>query len=341
MRSTLLLIFTLVSLSACGDIGTGSGLMDSFTKSDEHHEWPICSALTFDEQLNWPPSEFGVRRSAFKLSLNVTSSYEGRHSWSSIANDFDSMGLSLGLLNQPLGTGSLQPLLIQLRNKHYNVLSSIFPSAHLSSLTGMLRAWEGRRPTSILANEQTLSPLDIYGEDLNKKIIESSRVELLGTGNAASASWARSTLYTDGGRTFKQDWLRELQAMAEAPEYVAIQIAAANNLHQYALQLYETIGIATARSYLLMFDFVVQNGGLYNSDINMYFNWANANPNATEKQRLYKILEIRLRHVNPKYVEDVKARKGTIIEGTGYVHGAHRQLESEYCYDSDWSDLSL
>jgi len=338
MRSTLLLVFTLVSLSACGDIGSGSsGWLNSIAGGDEQHpEWPICSVLPFDEELNWPIGEVGIRRSAFKLSLNISSSYEGRHGWSSIANDFDGMGLSLGLLNQPLGVGSLQPLLIKMRNQHYGVLSSIFPAAHLSSLTGMLKTWEGRASSSVLANEQTLlSPLDIYGEDE----VASRPVSPFAARDAASAAWARSTLYTDGGRTFKQDWLRELQSMAETPEYVAIQIAAANSLHQYALQLYETIGITTARSYLLMFDFVVQNGGLYNSDINMYFNWYNANPNATEKQRLYKILEIRLRHVNPKYVEDVKARKGTIIEGTGYVHGSHRQLESEYCYNSAWSDL--
>lgn len=335
MRSQFLLVVVMfVSISACGNSGSSVGWMNSFSSHGD--EWPICPTLNFDASLTWPSEEVGTRRSAFKLSLNITSSYEGHHGWSSIANDFDRMGLSLGLLNQPLGVGTLQPLLIKMRNQHYSVLSSTYSAAHLASLLDMLKAWEKRGPASSISGQRLLSPLDIYGENL-EEVARPLSVMPLATRDSASAAWARSTLYTDGGRTFRADWKRELQTMAETPEYVAIQIEAAQNLHEQALELYGAVGIFSARSYLLMFDFVVQNGGLYNSDLNAYFNWYKYNPNATEKQRLYKILEIRLKHVNPKYIADVKARKATIIEGVGYVHGTRRELESEYCYNNDWT----
>ena len=50
------------------------------------------------------------------------------------------------------------------------------------------------------------------------------------------------------------------------------------------------------------------------------------------KAKLEKLLALRLRHVKPQYVEDVRSRKQTIIDGTGLVHEVMRFLEKEYCY---------
>ncbi len=332
----ILIIYIFVSLSACGNSGSGDdSVMKSIFDQDKTAEWPICPTLTFDNQISWPPQETGARRSAFQLALNIISSFEGHDGWSSISNDFDGMGLSLGLFNQPLGVGSLQPLLLEMRDRHNSVMSSKFSAAHFSALLSMLRAWE-TGPTAAVTKGPLLSPLDAYGET-EADAPRLSSVEPLLSKNSASASWARSTLYIDGGTTFKADWKQELQNLASASQYVSIQIKAALDSHEYALSLYNTIGILNVRSYLMMFDFVVQNGGLYNTDISQYQAWYKQNPNATEKQRLYKILELRLRHVRPQYVEDVRRRKTAIVEGTGYVHGSNRQLESEYCYNSTWS----
>ena len=337
MRTKFILItFIFVPLSACGNSGTvDSSVMKSMVELESTNEWPICPTLTFDNQISWPPQETGARRSAFKLALNIISSFEGHDGWSSIANDFDGMGLSLGLFNQPLGVGSLQPLLLEMRDRHNGVMSSKFSSAHFSSLLSMLRAWE-TGPTATFAKGPLLSSLDAYGET-EADAPSLLAVEPLLAKNSASVSWARSTLYIDGGSTFKADWKQELQNLASASQYVSIQIKAALDSHEYALSLYNTIGIYNVRSYLMMFDLVVQNGGLYSTDLSQYQSWFKQNPNATEKQRLYKILELRLRHVRPQYVEDVRRRKTAIVEGTGYVHGSNRQLESEYCYNSSWS----
>lgn len=335
MRTQLFFItFIFVSLSACGNSGSGDdSILNSIFEQDKAAEWPICPTLTFDNQITWPPQEVGARRSAFKLALNIISSFEGHDGWSSIANDFDGMGLSLGLFNQPLGVGSLQPLLLEMRDRHNSVMSGKFSAAHFSALLSMLRAWE-TGPTAAAEQGPLLSELDAYGETEEARPLS---ITPLLSKNSASASWARSTLYIDGGSAFKADWKQELQNLATSSPYVSIQIKAALDSHEYALSLYNTIGIYNVRSYLMMFDFVVQNGGLYNSDISQYQVWFKQNPNATEKQRLYKILELRLRHVRPQYVEDVRRRKTALVEGHGYVHGSNRQLETEYCYSSDWS----
>lgn len=340
MRTQFIFItFIFVSLSACGKAPVDDSIINSIHSFAASSEWPICPTLTFDDRISWPPQEVGARRSAFKLALNIISSFEGHEGWSSIANNFDGMGLSLGLFNQPLGVGSLQPLLLEMRNRHYGVLSSQFSSGNLSALLSMLHAWETgptATATATATKNPVLSDLDAYGES------ESDEpgllaIEPLLSKNSASVSWARSTIYIDGGSTFKADWKQQLQNLAASSPYVSIQIKAALDSHESALNLYNIIGIYNVRSYLMMFDFVVQNGGLYDTDINQYLAWYRQNPNAAEKQRLYKILELRLRHVRPQYREDVRRRKTAIIEGTGYVHGANRQLESEYCYNSSWS----
>lgn len=288
----------------------------------------ICPDLNFDGVV-WHKDLDAWDRVAIQLGLSISGSFEGHDGWANISNNFDGMGLSLGLLNQNLGSGSLQPLLIDMRNNYPRVLDESFAAIRLKSLLAMLNQWEdlsafsvnlfARSPSSL--HETVLSPLDKYYQV----------GALAKSAESESVQWAVNTIYN--GSSFKPEWKYEFQEMAKAPEYVSVQIEAALGLHSRALRYQDIVGVHDLRSYLLMYDIAVQNGGLYRADIDDFNRYVRENPSLSKEDRLYKLLHLRLRHVREQYRDDVYARKSAIIEGTGLVHGSRRRFEQEYCFD--------
>ena len=285
----------------------------------------ICSKLPFSSKLVWPQALPVAQRDALKLALNISGSFEGSRGWANLTGDFDGMGVSLGLLNQNLGSGSLQPMLLQMRDLYPSALKRTFSPAHLSSLLKMLKDWEAVHGNRYLGfSRDIFGRLSLLDEDRGGVMMALPKAE------QASVTWARANLFS--GKKFNEVWAKELKAMAETPEYISIQINRALDYHDEALALIKQTKNTELRSYLLMFDFVVQNGGLYQEDLTDYRKWSAANPSATQTQRLSKILELRLRHVRAAYVTDVRIRKTAIINGKGTVHKADRNLETEYCF---------
>lgn len=280
----------------------------------------VCSGLDF-HSVTWPASFSAQDTLALMLALNISGSFEGGEGWANITGNFDGQGLSLGLLNQNLGQGSLQPLMVKLRDDHFPVFSSLFSPAHLPSVLGMLADWEGHNgPPKPPHQSRTDEP--------------PAGSALLAPGEAGSVLWARNTIYT--GAHFDPVWKAELIAMAEAPEFVTLQIAAAVELHDRALDYERQMGIRELRAYLMMFDVAVQNGGIYPEDFSDYDDYRRANPSASDTQKLEKMLVLRLRHVRKRFVADVRSRKRSIIGGKGVVHGERRDLPAQYCYDGAW-----
>ncbi len=280
---------------------------------------PICGPLSFTG-VTWPASLTVMDQTALMLGLNISGSFEGVAGWANLTNNFDGEGLSMGLLNQNLGTGSLQPMWVEMRDQHQSVLQSIFSTAQLTSLLKMLSNWQNGSLTSL--SNQHFSPLD-----LPDPRIQTSAT----TREAASVQWAVANLYN--GSAFLLEWQQALTALGTAPEYISIQIEQAVSIHVLALQLEKTLGLKELRSYLTMFDFVVQNGGIPSQDVAVYNTAVQNGSVATETERLNEILTLRLRHVRPEYVADVRDRKSALINGVGLVHGQNRNLDTEYCFD--------
>jgi len=271
--------------------------------------------------VTWSESLTLDDRKALGIALNISGSYEGNKGWGNIATNFDGQGVSLGLLNQNLGQGSLQPMLIRMRDQHPEALKAIFKPEHLKSLLAMLSRWEKA------SKDEPPSPtLSILDEPLDSE--ERSA-------NSDSVAWAEENLYDGSG--FDPVWKKGLVALAEHPDYVSYQIAAAEGYHAKALKYQVRIGIKEFRAYLMLFDIVVQNGSLYEVDLTDYEAYVKANPSATNTQKLEKLLELRIRHVREQYKADVRARKKTIINGAGTVHGERRDLPKEYSYDPLWA----
>ena len=283
----------------------------------------VCSALDFGG-VTWPDAMTADDRAAFELALNISGSFEGSDAWVNLTNNFDGQGLSLGLLNQCLGQGSLQPMLIRLRDQHPGTLKALVGPEHLRGLLDMLARWQSApRFASEIA---PLSRLDNPEEDG-------------GPGTAAanqeSVRWAAANLYEAGDR-FTAAWRTELSALASSPEYVSIQIAAASRLHERAIADEARVGVRELRDYLFLFDIQVQNGGLYSQDFDDYAAYLRRTPGAGATQRLEKLLALRLRHVRKQYEADVRLRKLAVIRGKGSVHGEARDLPAQYCYDAVW-----
>lgn len=287
----------------------------------------INSRLDFSG-VTWAPSLTPQDRVAFALALNISGSFEGEEAWATISNDFDGQGLSLGLLNQNLGQGSLQPLLQRMRAEHPDTWAVLFSSDHLKSISEMLDRWQSAAGMESL----DAGPRRLDWRD--EPVFAAQRAAL--SAEESSVAWAETNLYTDGGRTFDPVWKAELMALAGHPQYVSIQIDAAQGYHEKAAEYEGRIRVRQLRSYLMLFDIVVQNGGLYPDDLDDYAAYVKANPNSTGTQRLQKLLALRLRHVRPKYLADVRSRKNALINGTGVVHATRRNLPVEYNYPPLW-----
>jgi hypothetical protein len=159
--------------------------------------------------------------------------------------------------------------------------------------------------------------------------------------NQASVDWSLSTVYIGNtGMTFRSEWRTALQNMAGSSEYITLQVAAAKAIHDRAITLMERYNYRQLRSYLFLFDIIVQNGGIPSSIESQYVSWVQANPNATEITKLRRLLELRLTVVRPDYVEDVRARKTAIINSTGTVHQTARNFPLEYCTPA-WNTILL
>jgi hypothetical protein len=282
----------------------------------------VCSSLDFDG-VTWPDELTEDDRAALEIALNISGSYEGGDAWANLSDNFDGQGVSVGLLNQCLGQGSLQPMLIRMRDEHPQSLKALVSPDHLKSLLAMLAKWQ-----TAPAQESSLGPPSALDEPGDRVVLKTTAAD------KASVDWAAANLYAGG--KFQPLWKSELGALAASREYVSIQISAAVEDHDRALSEEGEIGVRELRSYLMLFDVVVQNGRLYPEDLSDYAAYVKKTPKAGSTARLEKLLELRLRHVRSKYVEDVRSRKRAIILGTGTVHGEPRNLPVQYCYDGLW-----
>ncbi|MBX2988705.1 MAG: hypothetical protein KF802_12490 [Bdellovibrionaceae bacterium] len=307
-------------VSACGP-GSGFRALEEASEGlleTPGGSWPdLCSPLDFST-IQWPATMSVNERQAMKLGLSISGSFEGVAGWRNLTGNFDDMGVSLGLLQQNLGMGSLQPLLLKMRDQNMEALRRIFSAAHLQSLLGMLERWQTAGLSAIPLG-QGISPFD---EDLVS----------LGKAEDESVRWAVDNLYVSGG-AFDPLWKTELMNLAGSPEYVQLQVEAALALHRSAMSLHRFVGVPQLRTYLLMFDIMVQNGGLKAVDRSDYTSYVQAHPQAPARDRLIYLLNLRLRHVLPQWKEDVRLRKTAIIDGRGRVHGDDREFEREYCFE--------
>ena len=287
----LIILSTLLSACADGFNWDASTNPQASKLEDPATSLSMCSALNLDG-ISWPQNFSSTEKVMMSVAMNISGSFEGHEGWSNLTNNFDGQGLSFGLFNQTLGTGSLEPMLDKMRANALTQMQSVFSVANLNSLLGMLANWRQTRSTS------------------------------------QAVSWAVNTLYI--GSAFKTDWSKQLKALAQTPYYKSLQVEAAAYYHDRALDYAELFATTQLRSYLFFYDIVIQNGSIPAAAVNTLtqkFNKAAY----TEVQKLNEVLSALLPYVNSLYREDVRSRKASIINQTGYVHGEPREYNREYC----------
>jgi hypothetical protein len=295
---------------------------DQAPKSPDQAPEPARDEFKIDFSfVNWPREMTDFERQALMLALNISGSFEGRESWTNISDNSDRQGMSLGLLSQNFGSGTLQPMILQIQKEYPEILAKIFSSPHLALLEKMIADWRA----SALNNVGTLSVAQASLLD------DDGLVELAGTANSQSVRWAAKNIYHRG--EFVESWKSEFQQLAGTPEFINLQFGEALKMHNLAKDYVGQVGVKELRSYLMMFDVVDQNGTIYPEDFTDYNRFLNLNKIIDTTIRLQKILELRLRHVSRRYSNDVKSRKLTIIKGRGVVHGLSRDLEREFVFN--------
>lgn len=291
-------------------------------------DFNVCSTLDFSG-LKWQSGLSKIEKNVIVLALNISGSYEGGDSWQNLTDNFDEQGLSLGLLNQCLGQGSLQPLLIGMRDQFNEQMHAVFSPEQYQDVTTMLQVWEGNAPNP----GETHAGFSRLDDEVAIRMLTGNSMQQSDR-DKNSVDWAVAILYSDkAGLVFRPEWKTALAKFAATAGYRTIQLDAAMTYHSQTLRLFRHFLMTEVRSYLFFFDIMVQDGGISDEVLTEIDAELAKMPNATEKRRLKKILEMRLKYVKPPYVSDVRSRKMALINGTGVVHGVMRNFDKEYCTD--------
>lgn len=296
----------------------------------------LCSKLDL-VGVRWPQELSTPEWTYYALSLNITGSFEGREGWKNITGNFDGQGLSLGLMQQNLGQGTLQPLLIEMYKQNNATLISLFSNRDYSNLKSMLETWQNRKIEVSQFSElstQDNDPLFPAEGPLNQLDIgyEESVESQSNSANRKSVDWARTNILDSSGKVLSS-WKTPFQSMASSPAYRSLQLMASTRIFNRAKQYMQFFKYRELRFLLFFFDIVVQNGSIGENHLARYNQWLKSNPNANDQEKALALLEARLTTVRPQYVADVRARKTAIIMGRGVVHQKSRNFPVEYCFD--------
>jgi hypothetical protein len=210
-----------------------------------------------------------------------------------LSGDFDDQGISFGVLQWNFGQGSLQPLLNDMIQNYKSVIEAIF-----------------HENFNILINA-----------------LNSDKDELM--------TFARSIQHPTKHFIY-EPWQGMFKALGRTNDFQNIQVNHSQTLFAKAKDLCNQYGLLSDRAKALMFDIKVQNGSIKDwvksqilSDFERLPSTLQLNNLEVEKMKI--IANRRAEAAKPKWVEDVRARKLCIANGTGYVHGIYYDLANQFC----------
>ncbi|MGE4264550.1 MAG: peptidoglycan-binding protein [Desulfovibrio sp.] len=212
--------------------------------------------------------------------------------FATVTGNFDGQGMSFGALQWNFGQGTLQPLLQKMFTTHPDVASRIFGD-NLAQLR-----------QAISADKEAAIRFAVSIQDPAKKAVVSP-------------------------------WKQMFVSLGLTPEFQAIEVEGAAAYSQRGIRLCQEYGLWSERGRALMFDICVQNGSIADSTKALILaDFAKLpqtlSPEDAELGRMRSVANRRAEAANPKFVEDVRARKLCIAEGKGTVHGIAYDLEGQF-----------
>ncbi|MDH4099803.1 MAG: peptidoglycan-binding protein [Nitrospirota bacterium] len=229
-------------------------------------------------------------------SLALTGTFETGQAppecFTGLSGDFDGQGISFGVLQWNFGQGSLQPLLREMIDQHDDIVRSIFQDHY-----GVLIA-----------------------------ALQSDRDALL--------AFARSIQHSAKHFVF-EPWKGMFKSLGRTEEFQEIQVRHAANLFNSAINLCAEYGLTSQRAAALMFDIKVQNGSISNQVKHVILQDfhalpANLSGGDLEVAKMRIVANRRAEAANPRWIEDVRARKLCLANGGGAVHGIVYDLDEQF-----------
>lgn len=242
-------------LSACGPQGGFQGTMhfiDEGAPSAPNEpdeaiimDSPIqaCPKLSF-AGVTWASQFTQFDREAFKIALSISGSYEGNNGWKNITGNFDGTGMSLGLLNQNFGSGTLQPMLLKMMSRSPKAWAQIFSDDHRKSLEAMLLSWSGGVKAFDFDFQDQEAETAEEVEEIQFNRLDYNFIHTLTPQASASVSWATQNLYQANGQ-FVPQWKAEFVKLAAHPDYVSLQIEAAHSYRNKAYGYHQSLSSRT------------------------------------------------------------------------------------------------
>ncbi|MBI1822489.1 MAG: peptidoglycan-binding protein [Nitrospirae bacterium] len=132
-----------------------------------------------------------------------------------------------------------------------------------------------------------------------------------------------------------EPWQGLFKSLCRTEEFQKVQADTAQGLFRRGMSLCKKYGIRSERGAALMYDIVVQNGGIGKiTDAQIIADCKKIDSGLSsddqEVERLKIIANRRADAANPRWVEDVRKRKLCIALGEGIVHGRHYDLLGQY-----------
>lgn len=145
---------------------------------------------------------------------------------------------------------------------------------------------------------------------------------------AAQMAWA---LGIQSGNQVQEPWRSQMKALGATPECQALQVSMARARYDSGLALCRNYGVVSERAAALMFDIMVQDGGISSTTrAQIESDFAALGTVADETPKLEIIARRRAAACNPKWRQDVLSRKMMIAQGQGTVHGTRYDLAAQY-----------
>lgn len=247
---------------------------------------------------------FGTWPSEYEIGLGLIGSFEG-HDYTKAAGNYDQAGITWGIIGFTLigwednhktmpVFNSLHTLLTEIKTKHPDLLEKAF----------------GAVQAKILERLMAGTPAEFYQFAVN--ISTASRLQLL-------PSWQAG---------FKKlGEFEEVQALQEkfaATKYYEPAMKAADHFAT-------TYDMSSPRTRQLFFDIHVNNGRLTDNEKELaekaLTQLLKDHPDATLEMKLLVITDVLAKSRKKKFEKDIRARKGTISNGSGEVHKKQYDLD--------------
>jgi hypothetical protein len=285
-------------------------------------EWGVEWELQEDSDVGFPLSEDEWEvtagsipgfSSAEEKALRITSTFEtGRPlGFGGLTGNFDRMGVSFGLMQWNIGSGSLQPLLWEFAQRHPKNFDAVF-SRDAPQLRQMLEQFHKARNPS--EQKRIIAEQMRFASSINDRRCD--------PGNERTHKFCKLV----------EPWASYFRRLEADSAFQQIQLRRVRKSMNVAVKYARQFGLRSERGFALMFDIVTQSGAGWLTckkpackkrapmiEQQRTAKQQQLGRSLTEREMLTIIANVVADTSLPKWRERVRIRKMSIVQGSGKV----------------------